>query len=175
MHSPAVFADACLFMGMHSCSEPTRVACKNFFIRRVGERLLMTLDQVGLCDDVVWQRPSEMQDLYFPFMDRLHTLLGARRLAYTQQDIHKAEADPRLRSLDGYRALLLARVINEHGVLYTTDPILLRRPDLPVRTPENGMEMNFPEPIEAAYQASLTLRVGPMPLTLARREPCFAG
>lgn len=166
------FADAGLFMGMHSGAEPVRIACKAFFVRHLGTRLVMTLDQVGLCDDIVWRHPRHVQDLYYPFMDRLHTLLCAERVAYTCEDIRRAAEDPALRDLEGSKALLVARVCNEDGTLYTTDRTLLDRAGFPVSAVELGPELAFPEPIESAYRTSLALRLPPQWGVKTRTQCC---
>jgi hypothetical protein len=175
MLSPTTtFADASLFMGMHSSLEATRIACKNFFVQRIGKRLIMTLDQVGLCDDIVWRKSRHLQDLYYPFMDQLHSLLAAERVPYSRTDIRRAHDDPRTRHLDGLRALLIARVCNDQGVLYTADPVLLNRPDLPVQACGVSAERAFPEPIEAAYQMSLAFRMDPA-MAQERETACCVG
>ncbi|WP_201294684.1 MULTISPECIES: DUF6190 family protein [unclassified Nocardiopsis] len=64
-----VFVDADVFMGMHHENEALRRGCKAFFVERLKGRVAMSLEQVGRCDDLVWRRPRELQDAYYPFMD----------------------------------------------------------------------------------------------------------
>jgi len=176
MHSQApAYVDASLFMGMHCRDEAVRIACKSFFVERIGTRLVMPLDQVGLCDDIVWRQPRRIQDLYYPFMDQLHTLLAAERVPYTTADIRRAHEDPRVKNLDGLRALLVARVCNDRSQLYTIDYLLLGRLDLPVRAVTETAERAFPEPIEAAYRISLALRVAANLSSTEPRDLCCAG
>ena len=48
------YIDASVFLGMHSPNEAIRIACKNFFVRRLNRSIVMSLEQVGKCDDVIW-------------------------------------------------------------------------------------------------------------------------
>lgn len=42
----------------------------------------MPLEEVGICDDLVWKMPRDIQDMYYPFMDNLHSMLDMSRLPY---------------------------------------------------------------------------------------------
>jgi hypothetical protein len=159
-----VFVDASLFLGMHSIQESLRIACKNLFVQRLWDGVAMTLEHVGICDDVVWGFSRKVQTDYYPFMDTLHSVMPARRVTYNWDDMRRAETDSRLQDLDPVNALLLARVCNEGALLYSIQPVLLARDDLPVRQAPTGQERKFPRVLEAAYQLSLVLRLGePLP------------
>lgn len=156
------FVDATVFLGMNSTDEKVRRACTSFFAERMDRQIAMTLDQVGRCDDIVWGYPRDTQDLYYPFMDNLHTELRFDRLPYGDQDVLTASRD-RTAGLDAADRLMLAMVANHHGTLYTLNSRLLSVPDAPVRppcAPESG-RVPFPGRLESLYQASLALLVDP--------------
>lgn len=163
MHmSDSVFVDASLFMSMHSTDDEVRVACKNFFVANLASNLMMSLEQVGLCDDIVWGFTREIQDAYYPFMDNLHTDLKIDRVGYNQADIEVA-VDPRqFAGLDlriGDR-LLLSMVHNRSGVLSSVNPRIAMAGGLPIQVPQGrAAEMRFPDRLEQLYQCSLALRV----------------
>ena len=154
-----VFVDASVFLGMHNIQDSVRIACKNLFVRRLSDGVAMTLDQIGMCDDVVWGFPQQVQSYYYPFMDTLQTIMTARRVSYSWDDMRRAESDPRLRELKPVNALMLARVCNEGAILYSNQLELLQRNELPVREVPTGQELLFPNNLEAAYQISLALRL----------------
>ena len=156
------FVDATVFLGMNSTDENVRRACASFFAERMDGRIAMSLDQVGRCDDIVWGYPRDTQDRYYPFMDNLHTELRFDRLPYGDQDVSAASRD-QTTGLDAADRLMLAMVVNRHGILYTLDSRLLSVPDAPVRppcAPESG-RIRFPARLESLYQASLALLVDP--------------
>ncbi|MGW4566354.1 DUF6190 family protein [Streptomyces sp. NPDC004561] len=158
----AEYADAALFLGMNSADERLRVACKAFFAARLDGTLVMSLEQVGRCDDVIWGYARELQDAYYPFMDNLHTVMDIRRVGYDEADLRRALdgtgiPDP----LPVHERLLLGMVTGREGLLHTASPRLTRHPGLPVRAPAaaDGPEPVFPGPLEALYRRSLALRV----------------
>jgi uncharacterized protein DUF6190 len=151
-----VYVDAALFMGMNSTDEATRIACKSFFVTRLDDRLVMSLEQVGRCDDLVWRFPREIQDAYYPFMDHLHTYMNIDLRGYDPADL---ECDPGDDSLPAHERLLLSLVISRGGVLHSASPRLIGRRGLPVHAPVGDVERVFPQPLERLYQASLALRL----------------
>ncbi|MCX2185253.1 hypothetical protein KV205_32790 [Streptomyces sp. SKN60] len=165
------FIDADLFLGMNSADDDVRIACKAFFVERLGGRVTMSLEQVGRCDDVIWGYSRELQDLYYPFMDHLHTVMDISREGYEPADAQLALAEDsglpaRLPFTD---RLLLAQVIHRKGLLHTAGPRLGAFGGLPVRTvaarPAGAPEPSFPEPLERLYRTSLALRL-PLPPSL---------
>jgi hypothetical protein len=158
---PRDFIDASLFMGMHSQREATRLACKAFFVERLGVGAVMSLEHVGRCDDVVWQFTREVQDVYYPFMDNLHTDMRISRQPYQEEDLRTALSSKLLEGLPLFDRLMLAMVINRGGTLYSVSSRLVGRGDLPVRAPTTtaAAEAVFPGGLEKLYQASLQLRV----------------
>lgn len=154
------YIDSTLFMGMHAEDEAIRVACKNFFVERFGgDGVVMSLEQVGRCDALVWRYGRAQQDAYYPFMDVLHTDMSIERIAYREQDVKTALSAPALADLDLDARLTLGMVLAGGGELVTVDLRLATRRGLPVRTPAAGPERAFPAHLEELYQRSLVLRV----------------
>lgn len=158
------FIDAALFLGMHSADDDLRIASKAFFVEHLDGRVVMSLEQVGRCDDVIWGYSRELQDLYYPFMDHLHTVMDISREGYDRADVHLALSDSatpaRLPFTD---RLLLGQVINRKGLLHTLGPRTSAFDGLPVHGvapwPAGAPEPSFPEPLERLYRASLALRL----------------
>ncbi|RDD62082.1 DUF6190 family protein [Ferruginivarius sediminum] len=158
--APAVYIDAGVFLGMNSSDEQVRIASKNLFIRRWSDGLHMTLDQVGICDAIVWLRTREVQDDYYPFMDQLHTLMRIDRVPFSAADIAAAAGDRTLDGLSPHARLMLAKVRGDDATLLSWDPALQQRFDLEVAGPDDGdPEQQFPGELEALYQRSLVLRL----------------
>ncbi|MCX5225240.1 DUF6190 family protein [Streptomyces sp. NPDC006553] len=170
---PVVFIDATTFMGMHSKDDAVRVAAKAFFAGRLaaGEAggVVMSWEQVGRCDDLVWGYERELQDEYYPFMDVLHTDLTIDRIAYAEDDVRRAFTEPALDGLPTHERLLLAQVIGRGGVLHTASPRLVGAaaglpvvpltPLVPADAPALGEEPSFPAYLEDLYRRSLVLKV----------------
>jgi hypothetical protein len=151
--------DAALFMGMHCDDEPIRLACKAFFVERLDGSVLMSQEQVGRCDALVWTYGRADQDAYYPFMDNLHTVLRIDRPAYTEDDVRTALDEPALKDLPMPERLLMGMVLATGSVLRTPNPRLAARTDLPVRPLPAAGETAFPAPLERMYGESLALRV----------------
>lgn len=152
------FIGADVFMGMHHEDDTVRRGCKAFFVRHLSERVSMSLEQVGRCDDLVWRRPRALQDTYYPFMDRLHTDMAIDRTGYTETDTERAWGDPVLEGFSLGRRLMLGQVLARGGTLWTIDP-RMSRAGLSARiVPPQETEPEFPEPLESLYRDSLALR-----------------
>lgn len=65
--------DATVFLGMHHRDDELRRRSLGLFCSFFTRKVRMNYEQVGICDAVIWQQSREVQDLYYPFMDRLHT------------------------------------------------------------------------------------------------------
>ncbi|MET8504483.1 DUF6190 family protein [Streptomyces sp. NPDC015232] len=159
------FIDADLFLGMNSADEALRIACKAFFVERLGGRVTMSLEQVGRCDDVIWGFSRELQDLYYPFMDHLHTVMDISREGYDPTDVYLAlsEDSGLPEHMPFTDRLLLGQVLHRKGLLHTAGPRLAAFGGLPVRAvaawPAGTPEPSFPEPLERLYRTSLALRL----------------
>ncbi|MGH3980297.1 MAG: DUF6190 family protein [Pseudonocardiaceae bacterium] len=159
MAGPAEVVDAAAFLGMHAVDEATRRACKTFFARRLHNEVLMSLEHVGWCDDVVWGHARSVQDAYYPFMDTLHTEMALCRLGYDEADLQAALGTPALQDLPIRARLLMGMVLRRDAVLHTAHPHLAARGDLPVVPVAPAGEQPFPEHLEQLYRASLALRI----------------
>ncbi|MEV0125081.1 DUF6190 family protein [Streptomyces sp. NPDC050703] len=161
-----VYVDAALFMGMHSTDPAVRASCAAFFAEHLHRPVVMTYEEVGRCDDLVWSYPRQEQDVYYPFMDVLHSLMPIRRRAYTPADWQAlAHLPARADGLELRERMLLASVLAAEGELVTVNPRLtaLAAEGMPVRTPgrasgavrfEDGDDV-----LDALYRTSLTLEV----------------
>lgn len=155
-----LFVDASLFLGMHSADDDLRIRSKNFFIGHLDQKLNMNLEQVGLCDDVIWRHSRAEQDAYYPFMDCLHTHMQMHRPAVNGHDVECALHDANLRAFDMPERLMLAKMILAGGKMVTLRPVLLAAaPKLAIFLPPAGAELAFPEGLEVQYQTSLCLRL----------------
>src|SRR3989338_173100 len=174
------FIDASVFLGMHSNDEQVRVTCKNYFVQRLNEEIGMSLEQVGKCDDIIWQLPRERQDAYYPFMDNLHSMMKIDRTPYNEGDVKEATFNQRLYGLDFSDRLTIGMVLARRGVLYTVNPQLVSfKPSMPldrlgrevavdtkwfdisdlVRSIQEGKELTLPTELERLYQQSLAVRI----------------
>lgn len=153
------FVDATFFLGMHDSDEQRRMQSLQLFTHCLTTHLFMNLEQVGLCDDVIWCRNRQEQDAYYPFMDNLHTLLRIQRIGFTRDDLTRALRDPQLRHLPLQQACTLSQVMNRNGRLHTHDPLLWRDVALQpwLAPPLQQPEQPFPEPLDSLYQDSLRL------------------
>ena len=117
----------------------------------------MSLENVGKCDDVVWQFDRNTQDNYYPFMDRLHTVMNIKRIPYDDKSIQNSTKIKR-GNLSTKQKLTLAMASN--GILYTFDKKLLSMGLKFVRQPDIlEQELKFPKSLETWYNKSLKLRV----------------
>lgn len=156
---PKDFFDASVFLGMNSADEEIRKACKTFFASRFAAGAATSLDQVGRCDDVIWRYSRELQDAYYPFMDLLHSAMRICRQQFTQAELDRALSDKRLGDLAVGDRLLLAKVMEAGGLLYSVRSQLVGRAGLPVRKPENAPSIEFPDNLNTLYRTSLQLRI----------------
>ena len=118
-----LFIDASLFMGMHSADEETRRQSVWLMSTYFSAPVHMNLEQVGLCDEYVWQYERSVQDAYYPFMDVLHSEMDVKRIGYCDGDLDYIYRDYRFENstLTLQQKLLMAQVVNHHGLLYTHD------------------------------------------------------
>jgi hypothetical protein len=146
MSSPLI--DASVFMGMHAREESTRRACVSFMAERFQDGVVISWEQIGRCDDIVWSYAREVQDAYYPFMDVLHSTMSVVRQPYEAGDVELALRDRSLAGLPLHEALAVAMARNR-----------AERRGLPVRRPSGMPDAAFPEPVAALYAESLRLRI----------------
>jgi len=156
-----VFIDSTTFLGMHSDDERIRVESVNFFSSRFNSSLYMSAEQVGICDEIVWSYTREIQDLYYPFMDRIHTEMDINRVSYSYQDINLVIDDDNLNRLSTSKALLMAQVINNDGVIYTHDHNLLNNEIFSkyIGTFDSYQYLRFKSSLSESYSVSKALKV----------------
>jgi hypothetical protein len=151
--------DASVFMGMHAHDDDTRLACMSFMAARFDTGVVLSWEQIGRCDDIVWSYARDIQDAYYPFMDVLHSTMSVARRPYDAADLELALRDPRLAGLPMHEALAVAMASNRNASLVTISDRLHERCGLPVRRPADTPAANFPEPVATLYAQSLRLRV----------------
>jgi hypothetical protein len=151
--------DASVFMGMHSRDDATRRTCATFMADRFAAGVVMSWEQIGRCDDIVWSYARDVQDAYYPFMDVLHSTMPFTRRPYDAEDLELALGDDRLAGLPLHEALTVAMAANRDTCLVTLSARLHERCGLPVRHPRGTPGVDFPAPVANLYVASLRLRV----------------
>lgn len=152
-----LFIDATFFLGMHDGDESVRRLSLGYFTTNLSQRPRMNYEQIGICDAVIWLQSREVQDCYYPFMDRLHSDMAIQRWGYSYDEIRLALAHSELKGLTPERALLVGQVLHNDGRLATHDPALVElnclhgriwRMDISQASPR------FPVPLQTLYEAS---------------------
>jgi hypothetical protein len=156
MRDRGLLVDASVFLGMHHHDDVIRDCSLGFFRGHYAHRVWMSYEQVGICDAVIWRQARAIQDLYYPFMDRLHSDMQIVREGYRAEELDLALGHPDLRGLRPEQALLAAQVLARDAVLATHDPALRNRRCLRSRlwdfTPRP--EATFPAELQALYERS---------------------
>src|SRR5262249_30575214 len=117
----------------------------------------MSFEQIGICDAVIWREPREVQDLYYPFMDRLHTDMQIVREGYCAHELHLALGHPALRRLRPEQALLAAQTLAGGSMLVTHDPELCALPYVQPRLWDFSSSdpcAAFPPELQTLYERS---------------------
>lgn len=152
------FIDASIFLGMHSEDEIIRINCKNFFVKRIDKEIYMSLETIGKCDDIIWKFSRKLQDLYYPFMDRIHTIMKIKRIPYTYKEIANIKTKINAWKLSAELNLALTR--SNKGILYTLNKKLLASSLNEIKNiPLENVELKFSKEIETYYKNSLVLRI----------------
>jgi len=86
-----VSIDASVFLGMNCSNHHVRISCKNLIIDNMQSGILMSFEEVGKCDNEVWNLPNELQDAYFLFMDRIMSYGNFIRKPYEISKFEKTE------------------------------------------------------------------------------------
>ena len=161
MKNKNLFIDTSAFMCMH-CSDKTKAKqAVGFFSNKFNDTLHMSLEQVGMCDDVVWSYARDVQNAYYPFMDRLHSEMNIVRIPYTRADVEFALTDPTFEGVRLFHALVLAQVVNHQGHLYTANSFLLNdsRFNSIVSPVYENDSSTFGEVMQTFYERSSVLTV----------------
>jgi len=124
MIEDAPFIDAGVFLGMHHEDDRIRKRSLAFFRSHFARQVRMNFEQIGICDAIVWRQSRQAQDLYYPFMDRLHSEMRILREGYAFREINLALDRRELRGLRPEQALLAGQALHREGVLFTHDPAL---------------------------------------------------
>ena len=157
------YIDASLFLGMNRFDKKTRIACKNFFVKALQENrtIFFHLEQVGLCDDIVWNFKRETQDAYYPFMDTLHSIMQITRIPYTKADFSEALKIKSIK-LTFSDKLLIGSVKRNDSTLFSVNKNLnnVINNILIIDTTKKQKELEFPDKLEKLYKKSLKLKMG---------------
>ncbi len=152
------FIDTSVFLGMHSEDEKTRIKCKNFFVRRFNKEIYMSFETVGECDDIIWSFPRVHQDLYYPFMDRLHTIMNIIRIPFGLVEVNLVSKDKSLQEHKVALNLALSKINN--GVYYSLNQELASSTlDNIKNIPDEEIELMFSNDLEKYYKNSLIIKI----------------
>lgn len=149
--------DATVFLGMHHRDAVLRQRSLGLFCSLFSAAVRMNYEQVGICDAVIWQQSRQVQDLYYPFMDRLHTDMQIQREGYERAALELALGHPELQALRPEQALQAAEVMARGGALATHDPELQRLACLRGHLwefPASAAPAVFPGELQALYETS---------------------
>jgi hypothetical protein len=157
MPEPGPFIDASVFLGMHHQDGLIRQRSLGFFRSYFTGQVRMNFEQVGICDAVIWRQRREVQDLYYPFMDRLHSDMQIVREGYSARELNLAVSHRELQGLRPEQGLLAAQVLAHEGVLVTHDPVLRRLPCVQPHLwdfESSRSHAAFPRELQALYETS---------------------
>lgn len=161
-HLPII--DATVFMGMHHTDAAIRNQSLNFFTERFSDQVSMSFSQIGICDAIIWKKARELQDVYYPFMDVLHSEMAIQRGGYSDRVIEMAASSAELSGLAPEKRLQAAQVLESEVPFYTHDrgfhQCIALRPFL-ASFRETAVPGSFHGALQALYQASLALSVAP--------------
>lgn len=157
MNAGTLFIDAGFFLGMHDDDPSRRVKSLAYFARHFSSKPRMNYEQIGICDAVIWKLDRRTQDLYYPFMDRLHSDMAIERSGYCRDEIELALSRDELQHLSPEQAMLVAQVLHNDGRIATHDETLIGLPCLQGKlwdARETGEADPFPEELQALYEVS---------------------
>ncbi|RMR00645.1 DUF6190 family protein [Pseudomonas syringae group genomosp. 7] len=149
--------DATVFMGMHHADPDVPDKSLGVFSRFYESSVQMNFAQIGICDAIIWKKSRALQDVYYPFMDVLHTDMAIQREGCSEQVLQRAANDTLFKGLPAEKKLLAAQVMEQEIPFYTHDPELLRLQVLqPFLQPFEGLTRQrvFPEMLQRLYDQS---------------------
>jgi hypothetical protein len=160
MREEAPMIDATVFMGMHHQNPDIRARSLGFFTQRYHSEVRMSFSQIGVCDAIIWKKARELQDVYYPFMDVLHSDMHILRAGYSNAALHRAASSPALAGLSAEKRLQAAQVLEANCLFYTHDRDFqdceALKPHLAAFDAE-PVAHTFPEHLQRLYDASLAL------------------
>lgn len=136
--------DATVFMGMHHSDPQVRARSLGFFNRYYQHQVLMNFDQIGICDAIIWKKSRHLQDVYYPFMDVLHTEMDIQRQGYSNAVLKRASEASGWMHLSVEKRLLAAQVVEYRQPLFTHDK------ELHELTALKPFLQDFPQPISGS-------------------------
>lgn len=74
--------NASIFLGMHCHNNSCRIYCKNLVVNFLFKGIVISCEEVGKCDNMIWSNTPDRQYEYFLFMDALMTEGKFQRYAY---------------------------------------------------------------------------------------------
>lgn len=116
--------DATVFMGMHHDDPEIRAKSLGFFNAYYSRQVRMSFGQIGICDAIIWKKSRELQDVYYPFMDVLHTDMNIQRQGYCNKVLKRASLETDWAHLSVEQKLLAAQVVEHQLPLFTHDEAL---------------------------------------------------
>jgi len=153
--------DASIFLGMNHVDEGIRKLCVDIIIKNISTGLEINLEQIGLCDKVIWDRSRHEQDLYYPFMDYLHTVMPFDRVSYTDEAYYVGPTDTRFNHLPVLQSILAAHTVLKDIPLITLDKKLINtyslRDNVVILSQDKISALEFPTPLNTLYLDSLNL------------------
>ncbi|WP_434609660.1 hypothetical protein J3P80_20385 [Pseudomonas sp. D2-30] len=155
--------DATVFMGMHHRDPEVRAQSLGFFSAFYSRQVLMSFGQIGICDAIIWKKSRHLQDVYYPFMDVLHTDMNIQRQGYSNKVLKRACLEPDWAHLSVEKKMLVAHVVEHQQPFYTHDDSLrdltLLKPYLKT-FPMASSQSVFPEKLQGLYEQSLQMTIG---------------
>lgn len=155
--------DATVFMGMHHSDPEVRSRSLGFFGAFYSRQVLMSFGQIGICDAIIWKKSRHLQDVYYPFMDVLHTDMDIQRQGYCNRVLKRACLEPDWAHLSVEKRLLVAHVVEHRQPLFSHDESLheltLLKPFLQTFPPSTSHSV-FPEKLQRLYEQSMEMSIG---------------
>ena len=152
--------DATVFMGMHHHNPDIRARSLAFFTRRFHSEVRMSFSQIGVCDAIIWKKARELQDVYYPCMDVLHSDMNILRAGYSNAALSRAANSAALSVLSAEKRLQAAQVLEANCLFFTHDrdyrSCEALKPHLAAFDTESAAT-TFPEGLQRLYHASLQL------------------
>lgn len=149
--------DATVFMGMHHADSHLRAKSLGFFSHFYKRQVQMNFGQIGICDAIIWKKSRHLQDVYYPFMDVLHTDMDIQRQGYCNAVLRRATEEPAWAHLSVEKKLLAAQVVEYGQPLYTHDQELRELADLQPYLQSFPLPVSgpaFPEFLQGLFEQS---------------------